>query len=201
MGHRNLQNIGSCHGRLFLLLFFFSISVFAMSQCDKYSYIAYEDGIIIKEKKFFKNFAILLQDTCNQLNLFQNHHIHYDCLYDSTLLTPIIVDRPLLYKIEDYICSTPPLNTLRKSIRLYIGCIDSNKDTCVIAQFLRKKYYRKDDKFYIRQMYLAVNKPYIMAIFLLKDNNVTLLMHSGILSKKNKLKPTKRKPPEGYGYY
>ena len=37
--------------------------------------------------------------------------------------------------------------------------------------------------------------------FLLKDNNVTLLMHSGILSKKNKLKPTKRKPPEGYGYY
>jgi hypothetical protein len=116
------------------------------------------EGKRFEDKRYFKFFAVLLQDTCSTFNRFTNYFYSTADLknnlpqkyYRATIIDPlqaIMAEKAIKNLSVD----------LHSYIRLYAGFVNDKNDTCIVVQFLKRKEYRKD-KFYSKQMNLIAQK-------------------------------------------
>lgn len=158
---------------------------------------AVEEGKRFEDKRYFKYFALLLQDTCSSFNRFTNY------FYSSTIIESnqlqkyypaTIIDSDQVFFIEQYFkgkiltdrhtesnnkSSRVTVRNLNKYlyhyIRLYVGFVNDHNDTCIVIQFVKPKEY-KNDKFYSKQMDLIArsNKTLRFIILRKRENELRL---------------------------
>ena len=158
-------------GLKYWLLTLIAIIVFAFSvaaqQSKGYCPTAGKEGIKIINKKYFKYFSLLLQDTCSGFNSSTNDFFHYkvgQTTFDNKFCPYVLLDSMMVIKIERWCKYTDSLQqnvkyivkdisdkTMRKRvrnsyravnkykyIRLYMGYKDNENNLCVIIQYLTK---------------------------------------------------------------
>ncbi len=139
----------------------------------------HKPGVQFKCKKYYNNFALLLQDTVTNFNRYTNSFINSD-YSDSRLFPAILIEKKTVIKVEEFIKSKmSPNETLRNFIRLYIGFKLLNSDsTFIVVQFLTKKEYFEKKSFYNFAQNLIARKSNDLrfAIFVInKERNIALM--------------------------
>jgi len=157
------------------------LSSSAQNDCDTSlmgMQVASKNGVIINNNKYFKRFAVLIQDTCANANRFEDYILYPDKKTSSNRVMPaVIVDTNLMSVVETFINgNTDNFSNMQKYIRLYIGCINDKSDTCIIVQFLKLSEYRKN-KEYCKQLNLIARqaKDLRFAIFAKEGSEIKLV--------------------------
>lgn len=160
-----------------LLMSFCCIKVARSQDLDKFQ----NKGTVIYNKPFFKNFAILMQDTSLSGNRFDNwfdmpRNKYFTTNPKTTVQYPaFIVDSALFLRSEEkllhpdstvefYSYPKYPKNNdklkrnVKKYIRLYIGYIDGSGHKKVVVQFIKPKEFRKMEYIYSKELFLIANQ-------------------------------------------
>jgi len=168
---------------IFFILTFFVLFL-SRGNCQSSKEVASQkNGIIISKNKFYKHFAILMQDTFLSGNRFDNwfelqvENNQSINPKNSILFPAFIIDSALFLKCETmlhdgdssitfYDYSKQNLKiSIRNYIRLYIGYIDGSSQLKVVVQFLTKQEYKKNEKIYRKELsLLALQKNLRFAI-------------------------------------
>lgn len=178
MGHRHIILINRLIFIPTCLVLLMNVNT-TKAQCDRYSNASVE-GVFVKGASCFKKRALLLQDTCTEWNKFTNSLIYPNLTYDTTTLKSVIVDEKMFHRVEINLCKEfKNIKKLRRCFRLYVGCVDSKGDTCVIVQFVKAKEFFSN-KLYSRQLNLLLGPKdsFSIAYFILKNNRIYFLRGS-----------------------
>lgn len=166
---------------LLIHLLFVSSVGFAQNQSGRNLEILCQDSIdrsglksiVYKNKKYFKNFSVLIRDTCNNANRFTNCYVESKTLcLNEYYYDPYLVDSLTVIEVESYFIewikslSKKERNSfnyfktgsIKKYIRIYGGCIDENGKKFIIVQFLRKREFFKDP-YYFSSFNLLAGRP------------------------------------------
>jgi hypothetical protein len=175
-----IENLHFGSNKLIFLFCFIFISVFGYTQNEEGIPTLPEISTLkegIKYRKNFNNkyFSILLQDTSSSyFNRVPRSYLSGD-IYDTKRLTPFIINEITLKKVHDYYKHNDTLKT-KKYIQLYIGCIDYvNGDSCIVVQYLKRKEYLYFKSSYNRVLDLFYRPNMKIAIFKIKENELSLI--------------------------
>lgn len=134
------------------------------------------EGKKFTDKRYFKSFALLLQDTCSTFNRFTNYFYSDNDLKNNLpqrYYRAVVVDTTLAIMAET---SISRLNVdLSRYIRLYAGFINDKNDTCLVVQFLKPKEYKRN-KHYSKQLDLIAQKNRQLTFLVLKKKGDELFV-------------------------
>src|SRR6266536_5486559 len=182
--HIHLQELNRTMKIAVYIILYLSLplSIFCQRTCDtgNIKLVAVDSGFIVKSK-YFKNFGVLLQDTCVAFNRFTNYMIYQDkATYSEKIYPAILIDSALMFEVEEYIKNKILVNSRQKQlqqyVRLYMGCMNDSADTCIIVQFVKFSEF-KQDSLYMKQLNLLAraNDDLRFAIFIKKKNEINFL--------------------------
>ena len=173
--------------KLILILILVELSLVGIAQVNCPT--AGKEGIKVINKRYFKWFSFLLQDTCNHSNRFDNDFFHYkkgQLTFNNNYCQILQADTLLLIKIEEWCRDSLRVNVAHRikeladknkslekklekfyssvnryrQIRLYMSYIDDADNLCVLVQYITKKQLEQNP-FYIKQFNLiALGRDY-----------------------------------------
>lgn len=131
-------------------------------------------GYVVHNDSYSKKTAILMRDTTLSGNRFSSHWLHGskqkgDFSGENYQLKAFLIDSTFAAFCDSLLLNDPKNNKIiltgwpkksikslvKKSIRLYIGCVDESGNKNVVVQFVSEKEYEKE-KIYSSQLFLVV---------------------------------------------
>jgi hypothetical protein len=154
------------------------------------------DGEELKNKLFYKYFAVLIRDTCDHMNRFTNCYIQRTDSCTGNFYCPaVLIDSNTAQRVEVFLkewidtakrsvqirFTNTKKHSFYKYIRLYGGFINEIGDTFIVVQLVTKReFYR--NPLYKRQFDLfATRTTSKLRFMILKISGDRIFIHSSFL--------------------